>query len=115
MGVMINACSLHQLERIGKARPGCKVGLRFNPGAGSGGTNKTNVGGPSSSFGIWHELADQCKEIAEKAGCKVVRVHTHIGSGSDPAVWRRCTSLSIALCEKFPDVVTLNLGGGYKV
>ena len=73
------------------------------------------MGGPSSSFGIWHEYADKCSEMVKAAGCKVVRVHTHIGSGSDPAVWRRCTGMSIARCEKFPEVTVLNLGGGYKV
>ena len=44
-----------------------------------------------------------------------MRIHTHIGSGSDPAVWQRVSGLSIDLCRKFPDVTTLNLGGGYKV
>ena len=32
------------------------MGVRFNPGSGSGGNNRTNVGGVSSSFGIWHGL-----------------------------------------------------------
>mmetsp|Transcript_67877 Transcript_67877/g.167634 ORF Transcript_67877/g.167634 Transcript_67877/m.167634 type:complete len:425 (+) Transcript_67877:46-1320(+) len=114
-GVKINCCSVLQLEKFCAKCPGKELGLRFNPGVGSGGTGKTNVGGPSSSFGIWHENAEKCAEMAAAAGCKVVRVHTHIGSGSDPAVWRNCTSLSLALCSKFPDVTTLNLGGGYKV
>ena len=55
-GLNVNACSLSQLEAFGKEFPGAEIGLRFNPGLGSGGTGKTNVGGPSSSFGIWHEL-----------------------------------------------------------
>ena len=54
-GINFNACSLHQLESFGKLFPGGQCGIRFNPGKGSGGTGKTNVGGPSSSFGIWHE------------------------------------------------------------
>mmetsp|Transcript_54824 Transcript_54824/g.129308 ORF Transcript_54824/g.129308 Transcript_54824/m.129308 type:complete len:424 (-) Transcript_54824:222-1493(-) len=115
MGVKINCCSVLQLEKFVAKCPGKELGLRFNPGVGSGGNDKTNVGGPSSSFGIWHEFADKCSEIAKAGNCKVVRIHTHIGSGSDPAVWRHCTGLSIGLCEKFPDVTTLNLGGGYKV
>ena len=114
-GVEINACSMSQLKTIGEVRPGCSVGLRFNPGLGSGGTSKTNVGGPASSFGIWHEHADECAEIATAAGLKVIRVHTHIGSGSDPAVWQKVSNMSLDLCRKFPDVHTLNLGGGYKV
>ena len=42
-------------------------------------------------------------------------MHTHIGSGSDPAVWQRVAGLSLALCEALPSVSVLNLGGGYKV
>jgi diaminopimelate decarboxylase len=77
-----------QLEKFCAKFPGREVGLRFNPGLGSGGHGKTNVGGPWSSFGIWFEWSDKAAEIVNKAGCKVVRIHTHIGSGSDPAVWR---------------------------
>jgi len=44
-----------------------------------------------------------------------VRIHTHIGSGSDPAVWQRVSGLSLDLCRAFASVETLNLGGGYKV
>lgn len=51
MGVDINACSLSQLRRLGKEAPGSSIGVRFNPGLGSGGTKSTNVGGPASSFG----------------------------------------------------------------
>ena len=111
-GVHVNACSLLQLERIGQALPGHEVGLRFNPGRGSGGNGKTNVGGPDSSFGIWHEWADQAQAIVQRHGLKVVRIHTHIGSGSDPLVWQEVSAASLALVGRFPTVRTLNLGGG---
>mmetsp|Transcript_22656 Transcript_22656/g.31607 ORF Transcript_22656/g.31607 Transcript_22656/m.31607 type:complete len:515 (-) Transcript_22656:114-1658(-) len=114
-GVKVNACSLSQLERFGQDFPGAEVGVRFNPGMGSGGTGKTNVGGPASSFGIWHESAGEVASIVAAHSLKLVRVHTHIGSGSDPDVWQRVSSLSVNLCREFPDVTTLNLGGGYKV
>jgi diaminopimelate decarboxylase len=45
----------------------------------------------------------------------VKRIHTHIGSGSDPSVWQHVSSLSLGLVEAFPTVETLNLGGGFKV
>ena len=114
-GLKVNACSLSQLEKFGEKFPGKEIGLRFNPGLGSGGTGKTNVGGPSSSFGIWYELLPKCQELVAKYNLKVERIHTHIGSGSDPAVWQKVSGMSLDLCEKFPDVVSLNLGGGYKV
>jgi diaminopimelate decarboxylase len=114
-GVKVNACSLHQLTTIARQRSGIPIGLRFNPGKGSGGNDKTNVGGPSSSFGIWHAYADQAKRIAADASLTVERIHTHIGSGSDPAVWQEVAHLSLGLLEQFPDATILNLGGGYKV
>lgn len=114
-GIEFNACSLAQLETFGKLFPGGSCGIRFNPGTGSGGTGKTNVGGPSSSFGIWHELKDEVKKIASKYGINIKRIHTHIGSGSDPIVWQKVSGMSLSLVEEFPDVTILNLGGGYKV
>ncbi len=114
-GLEINACSLNQLERFGKACPGRSIGLRFNPGAGSGGNNRTNVGGPASSFGIWHEWIDQAQAIVAKFDLKVIRIHTHIGSGSDPSVWQKVAKMNFDLVRQFPDVTNLNLGGGYKV
>jgi diaminopimelate decarboxylase len=114
-GVAINACSLSQLERFGAALPGGKVGLRINPGLGSGGTTKTNVGGPASSFGIWHEHLDEADAIIARHRLEMVRVHTHIGSGSDPAVWLRAAELSMAHVARYQSATTFNLGGGFKV
>ncbi|MDR2513513.1 MAG: diaminopimelate decarboxylase [Puniceicoccales bacterium] len=114
-GIAVNACSLAQLDAIGRLFPGTPVGVRFNPGKGSGGTGKTNVGGPDASFGIWHEYATEVRKCAEKHGLKITRIHTHIGSGSDPLIWQQTSHLSLALARLFPDVDTLNLGGGYKV
>ena len=54
-GIRINLCSLHQIHKIGRWGKVRRVGLRFNPGKGSGGNNRTNVGGPASSFGIWKD------------------------------------------------------------
>ena len=58
---------------------------------------------------------DEVKAIVAKYGLKVVRIHTHIGSGSDPAIWTKISTMSINICKHFPEVTTLNLGGGYKV
>ena len=57
----------------------------------------------------------EVKAILAKYALEPARVHTHIGSGSDPAVWQRVAGMSLDLCRLFPDVATLNLGGGYKV
>lgn len=115
LGIHFNACSLKQLETFGRLFPGGQCGVRFNPGQGSGGTGKTNVGGPTASFGIWHELIDRVFEIVAQYNLTVIRIHTHIGSGSDPDIWQKVSLLSLDLVNRFPSVHTLNLGGGYKV
>lgn len=116
-GIRINACSLHQLETIGSVAlsPRPEISLRINPGIGSGSTRKTNVGGPASSFGIWHEQLADAKKLADQCKLAVTRLHSHIGSGSNPDVYKRAASLTLNLVKEFPNVKTVNLGGGFKV
>jgi diaminopimelate decarboxylase len=114
-GVLFNACSLRQLETYGKLFPGKRVCVRINPGIGSGHANRVNVGGPASSFGIWHDYFDEIKAIAEKYGLIIDTLHTHIGSGSDPTVWEKITKMNLDAVKFFPDVTTLNMGGGFKI
>lgn len=114
-GVKINLCSLNQIQKFGSWKVGEPVGLRFNPGTGSGGTNRTNVGGPSSSFGIWKDDLEKARELCDQFDLQVERIHTHIGSGSDPEVWKNVAGMSLDLVRAFPSVHTLNLGGGFKV
>jgi len=114
-GVLYNACSLHQLEAFGRIAPGREISVRMNPGLGSGATNRTNTGGPASSFGIWHEYLGDVKTVAERFDLKITRLHSHVGSGTDPEVWKRCTRMTLDLAAKLPDVRLINLGGGFKV
>lgn len=114
-GIQFNACSLRQLAVFGENFSGSSLGVRMNPGLGSGHNNRTNVGGPSSSFGIWHEYVPDILDLCRRHDLHVTRVHTHIGSGGDPQVWMRCARLSLDVAAQFPEVTTLNLGGGFKV
>jgi len=114
-GVLFNACSLAQIRRYGKLCPGTELSVRINPGLGSGSTNRTNVGGPAASFGIWHGHLDQVYAAAREYGLRITGMHTHIGSGSDPEVWVHCAKLSLEIAARMPEVRRLSLGGGYKV
>jgi len=121
-GVSYTACSLEQLANFaGHVRDDNKVdvSVRINPGRGSGGTKRTNTGGKSSSFGIWYEQIPEVLDLVNKCGLNVTRIHTHIGSGSDPEVWKKVALMSLRNVERFlkagHDVQSLNLGGGYKV
>jgi diaminopimelate decarboxylase len=114
-GVLFNACSLHQLDSFGRVAPGHEVSVRMNPGLGTGSTKRTNTGGPASSFGIWHEYVDEVKAVAERHRLRITRLHSHVGSGTDPEIWKRCTRMTLELVAKLPEVRAVNLGGGFKV
>jgi diaminopimelate decarboxylase len=114
-GVQFNATSLRQLEEYANLFPDTEVGVRINPGIGSGHSAKVNVGGVTSSFGIWHEYTSEVLTIAANNGLKITRLHTHIGAGTDPEVWERVAQVSLDLAKRFPNVRALNLGGGFKV
>ena len=114
-GIIVNACSLHQLEELGRVAPGREVSVRMNAGLGSGSTNRTNTGGPAASFGIWHEYLGDVKALAKRYEVKITRLHTHIGSGTEPEVWKRAARMTLDLAAKLPDVTLVNLGGGFKV
>jgi diaminopimelate decarboxylase len=114
-GVLFNACSLHQLEEFGRIAPGQELSVRVNPGLGTGSTKRTNTGGPASSFGIWHEAMGEVAAIAKRYDLRIRRLHSHVGSGTDPEVWKRCARMTLDLVGPLPDVATVNLGGGFKV
>jgi diaminopimelate decarboxylase len=114
-GVQFNASSLQQLEQIGHAIPGAAIGVRINPGMGSGHSQLVNVGGVTSSFGIWQDYIGAVGKLAHKYDLTIKRLHTHIGSGTDPAEWHRAVNLSLSIIEDFPEATILNLGGGFKV
>ena len=109
-GVRFNACSLQQLRDYGELFPGCSLTVRMNPGLGSGHSKKTNVGGPSASFGIWHEHLDDVLAIARACNLRISSMHTHIGSGNDPEVWEHCAMISLRIAARLPEVEVLSLG-----
>jgi diaminopimelate decarboxylase len=114
-GILYNACSLHQVDAVGRVAPGSEISVRMNPGLGTGSTKRTNTGGPASSFGIWHEYLGDVQTLARRYDLRLTRLHSHVGSGTDPEVWKRCARMTLDLAAKLPAVRAVNLGGGFKV
>jgi diaminopimelate decarboxylase len=114
-GVKFNATSLHQLEQYGKLNLSRPLSIRINAGTGSGYRPGVSVAGQGASFGIWHEYIDQIKDVAKKYHLMINSIHSHIGCGNDPITWRNVAHKTLTLLENFPEIVILNLGGGFKV
>jgi diaminopimelate decarboxylase len=72
-GVEFTAISLHQLEEYGRLLPGTNASVRINPDIGSGHSVKTNVGGATSNFGIWHEYIPKVHEIITTYKLRIIR------------------------------------------
>lgn len=115
-GVLFTATSLKQLRLFlaTKNHPQT-VGVRINPDMGQGHNKRTSTGGVGASFGVWHEYIPQLLALTVEAGVSIDRLHIHIGSGADPSIWGSVMDRALTIVEQLPEVVSLDIGGGYKV
>jgi len=81
LGVLLNIDSLSRLEKFGKAFPGERVCLRFNPDVVDGENEKVRTGGDLTKFGILLQDVEQAKAIIARHDLTVVGLHEHTGSG----------------------------------
>lgn len=92
------------------------IGLRINPGFGHGVVEACDTGGPSSKHGVWLDAIAGVRREAAEAGLPVTVLHAHVGTGPtlpefDTNV-RKLVDLFADILPDFPDVGTVNLGGG---
>ncbi len=115
-GVLFTATSINQLKLfLNCTNHPNTLSVRINPAFGAGHNNRTSTGGMSASFGIWHEYINEALALAKAEQVTINRLHIHIGSGTNPALWGEVMERSLTVVEKLPDVTVLDIGGGYKV
>jgi diaminopimelate decarboxylase len=116
LGILLNVGSLSRLEKFGRAYPGHRVCVRFNPNVGAGSHASNITGGPDSKFGIATDELQTVLEIAERYSLKIVGVHEHIGSGylsqEEPLL---ALETILATAQYFPDLEFIDVGGGFGV
>ena len=84
----INCDSLGQIRRIGERAPGSAIGIRVNPGFGTGyGDNErlSYAGARTSKFGIYREQWNEALALAAQHRLTVTTLHFH---GGQLAPWR---------------------------
>ena len=116
-GLQYTVASLRQLTLVAPfaAQHGISLSMRIHPGVGSGESATRNTGDHYSCFGVHLTNLQEALDIATKHGVRFTRVHTHIGSGGDPEVWRSNIDLELGILERhFPDAHIINFGGGLK-
>lgn len=114
-GVQFVATSLHQLELLSHSEPRGGIGVRINPGIGSGHNQRTTTGGVNASFGIWHEYLPKVLAWQQRTGYQISRLHVHVGSGGDTHSWKELIEVSLRLAEELEHLNSLDMGGGFKV
>jgi diaminopimelate decarboxylase len=116
-GLKYNVCSFHQLELIADfaARNKIRLSMRIHPGLGTGESATRNTGDDYASFGIHLTDIEKATAFSRSRGLVFDELHSHIGSGGDPEIWRQNVGLELDFVEKyFADVETVNFGGGFK-
>lgn len=117
-GVLLNIDSLSRLEKFGRAFPGSRVCLRFNPDVVDGGHDKIKTGGDKTKFGILLADVNRATAIVREYGLRVAGLHEHTGSGltKPDSITRAMEAIfAIATPDNFPDLEFLDFGGGFNV
>ena len=108
--------NLHPLQAWPDAFAGREVFVRIDPGKGRGHHTHVKTAGVSSKFGVSAEQLPELIARAAEAGCRIVGLHAHAGSGiRTPHNWREVGARLAALLQQLPDVRTLDVGGGLGV
>ena len=118
LNVLFNIGSLSRLEKYGKAYPGSRICVRFNPDVVDGDSANTATGGDLAKFGILMQDVEKVVQIARKYDLHIVGLHEHTGSGLQhtESVFQSMKNLmALATRERFPELEFLDFGGGFKV
>jgi diaminopimelate decarboxylase/aspartate kinase len=115
-GLQLTLDNLYPLEAWPQLFRDQRVFIRIDPGKGRGHHEHVKTAGLHSKFGIPMFEIDELQRLIEAAGAKVVGIHAHSGSGIlDPDNWRSVAVKLVQVAQRFPEVESIDLGGGLGV
>lgn len=116
-GVFVNIDSISNLEKLGKKYGNTyPVGVRLRPNIMAGGNLKISTGHHKSKFGIPLEYFDELIQVIRTYHIPVVNLHIHTGSDiKDADVFLKGIHVLFDIIPHFPDLTSIDLGGGFKV
>lgn len=117
LGVFVNIDSLYNLQKLGEKYGGqYPVGVRLRPNIMAGGNLKISTGHDRSKFGIPVEQLEQLQELVKTYGIRIRNLHIHTGSDiKDADVFIKGIDVLFDIIPHFPDLRSIDLGGGFKV
>lgn len=114
----INCDSLAQIRMIGERTPGRTIGIRVNPGLGTGygdSARLTYAGERTTKFGIYREQWADALDLAARYGLTVSTIHFHVGCGylsQQLDAWDAAVGGAASFLADLPQATTVNIGGG---
>ncbi len=117
LGVHIHLDSIPLMKKFGEHYGNAiGVGLRINPHVKAGGNFKISTAHDRSKFGISiHQLEEVIKTM-QQTGIKIDGLHQHTGSEiKDASTFLEVAEIIFDAAKNFPDLESIDLGGGFKV
>lgn len=114
----INCDTIGMIRRIGERHPGREIGIRVNPGLGTGygdAEKLTYAGDRTTKFGIYREQWAEALETARRFDLAVTGLHFHVGCGylnDQLESWSRAVAQAARFLDDLPGVRSVNVGGG---
>ncbi len=113
LGVTVIVDSIYPFTNWPEVFSGKNIFIRIDPGKGYGHHRFVVTGGNESKFGIPLYELEKLRAIAAENDIHIVGLHTHSGSGIlNPKKWQQASVALTGILSDFPEVRTLNLGGG---
>jgi diaminopimelate decarboxylase/aspartate kinase len=115
-GVHVTLDNVEPIQRHPDVFAGQDLFVRVDPGRGHGHHRHVRTAGAQSKFGIVPDELARLRRLADRCDCTVRGLHVHVGSGiTDAGTWPDIAGFLASLAADFPDVRTLNVGGGLGV
>lgn len=115
-GAVVTLDALHPLQHWPELFRGREIFVRVDPGRGRGHHAHVRTAGAQSKFGIEPDQLEAFADLARRAGVRVTGLHAHAGSGiRTPDAWQETAVFLEQARRIFPDVRTIDVGGGLGV
>ncbi|MGX6643234.1 bifunctional aspartate kinase/diaminopimelate decarboxylase [Legionella pneumophila] len=113
IGCYVTIDSLYPLENWPELFKNREVIVRIDPGTGAGHHKHVSTGGNESKFGITQNDISKILSLTKVNHIKVIGLHAHSGSGIlSTDLWQQTAVMLASLTDQFPEVRSINLGGG---
>jgi diaminopimelate decarboxylase/aspartate kinase len=114
--IQVTIDNLYILSEWGELFRGASIFIRIDTGTGRGHHHHVRTAGAHAKFGVPMAEVEQFAQLAERHGVSVIGLHAHSGSGIfDADNWAQVASRLLGLAQRFPQLATIDVGGGLGV